>query len=80
MPQIGHLHGFVLEAVGNQFAHVAGADAVIDRIVKPLALAAQHVRGMGFAKPGHAKQKHTFGLCGSPRRGVGVIERMQFHA
>ena len=32
-----HLHRLALEVVGDVFAHVAGADAVIDRVVEPVA-------------------------------------------
>ena len=31
-----HLHGLALEVVDDELAHVAGADAVVDRIVEPV--------------------------------------------
>ena len=36
-----HLHGLGLEVVDDVLAHVAGADAVIDRVVEPVVLASR---------------------------------------
>src|SRR5690606_5282909 len=49
-----HFHGFALEVVDDGFAHVARADAIVGRIVKPPA-GAQHVGQPRLADAGHAE-------------------------
>jgi hypothetical protein len=57
-----HLHGLGLEVVDDELAHVAGADAVVDRIVEPVRLA-QDRRQPRLADAGHAEHRHS-----APRR------------
>src|SRR5690606_234188 len=54
VPEEGHLHGLALEIVNDEFAHVAGADAVVDRIVEPVAVAQDGAQPR-LADPGHAE-------------------------
>ena len=50
----------------DQLAHIAGADAVIDRVVEPVAAIAQKLGHMRFAKAGHAIDQHSFLRGGAP--------------
>ncbi|MDZ7725957.1 MAG: hypothetical protein U5R06_24835 [candidate division KSB1 bacterium] len=58
--QEGVLHRLALEVVDDVLAHVAGADAVIDRIVEPFVLA-QHPGERRLARPGHAEDGDGLG-------------------
>ena len=52
-----NLHRLALEIVDDVLAHVARANSVIDRIVKPGATLQQIGKG-GLADPGHAEDGH----------------------
>ena len=52
-----HAHRLALEIVDDVFAHVAGADAVIDRIVIPARILKQP-RKRGLADARHAEYGH----------------------
>ena len=56
-----HPHRLALEVVDDMLAHVTGADAIIDRIVKPARLL-QQVGKRCLAHAGHAEDGH--GLLG----------------
>jgi len=43
-------HGLALEIIDDMFAQIARANAVIDRVVKPITAVAQHFGDKGFAK------------------------------
>ena len=72
LAQQGHPHRLALEIVGDEFAHVTGADAVIDRVVKPGAALAQHGREVGLAQAGHTVEQHPLGPGGAPAFGSGI--------
>ena len=65
-------HRLALEAVDDVFAHVPRADPVIDRVVEPAALAAQHGGDMGLAQPGHAEQEDLAVRRAAPVLGCGA--------
>ncbi len=50
-------HRLALEVVDDVLAHVAGADAEIDRVVEPVRLLAQHRRDAGLAEARHAEER-----------------------
>src|SRR5262249_55664019 len=55
--QKGNPHRFALEVVDNVLAHVASADAVIDRIVEPVVVL-EHVGQRRLADARHAEDGH----------------------
>ncbi len=62
--QEGYAHRLALEVVDDVLAHVAGADAVVDRVVIPLRIL-QQVRERRLADAGHAE--YGDGLLGPAR-------------
>ena len=50
-------HRLALEVVDDVLAHVAGADAEIDRVVEPVGLLAQHRGDPGLAEARHAEER-----------------------
>ncbi len=65
-------HRLAFRVVGNGFAHVARADAVIDRIVEPIPMPPQHVADVRFAKSGHGKKQDTLAWRIAPVGGRGI--------
>jgi hypothetical protein len=61
-----HLHRLALQVVGDVFAHVGGADAVIDGVVEPLPLFAHQAREPRLAETGHAEDGQAFLGRGEP--------------
>ena len=55
-----HLHRLALGIIGDQLAHIAGADAVIDRVMEPVVRCSQYLADMGFTQTGHAEKQHAF--------------------
>ena len=68
-----HLHGLGLEVVDDELAHVASADAVVDRVVKPLRAAQQRCQP-GLADAGHAEHGH-----GVTWRVMKFVRRLEQH-
>ena len=70
--QEGNAHRLALEVVDDVLAHVAGADAEIDGVVKPVRPVAQHGGDAGLAEARHAEHRHALVRGAGPvcRRGV----------
>ena len=75
LAQEGVAHRLALEVVDDVLAHVAGADAEIDRVVEPVGLLAQHGGDAGLAEARHAEERHPLVAGALP-----VVGRLVEHA